>query len=129
MKRTRLLPLARAIALPFIGYVIHKHGPSTGNKVCAVPRTAYITSTTIPPSFLSWFPTCFPTSNLCTYLLTNINYLLAFLSTYLPIYLPTYLPYCLILPSFLSPFFNTYSSFYHLLKCITFYLPCKYSDE
>ena len=46
MKRTRLLPLARVIVLPFIGYVVHKHGPSTGNKVCAVPRTAYITPTT-----------------------------------------------------------------------------------
>ena len=34
MKQTRLLPLAHAIDLPFIGYVIHKHGPSTGNKVC-----------------------------------------------------------------------------------------------
>jgi len=48
MKRTRLLLLARVTALPFIGYVIHKHSPSTGNKVCAVPRTAYITS------FLLW---------------------------------------------------------------------------
>ena len=46
MKRTRLLLLARVTALPFIGYVIHKHSPSTGNKVCAVPRTAYITKGT-----------------------------------------------------------------------------------
>ena len=44
MKRTRLLLLARVTALPFIGYVIHKHSPSTGNKVCTVPRTAYITT-------------------------------------------------------------------------------------
>ena len=48
VKRTRLLLLARVTALPFIGYVIHKHSPSTRNKVCAVPRTAYITS------FLLW---------------------------------------------------------------------------
>ena len=32
MKRTRLLLLARTIALPFIGYVIHKHSPSTETK-------------------------------------------------------------------------------------------------
>ena len=32
MKRTRLLLLARTIALPFIGYVIYKHSPSTETK-------------------------------------------------------------------------------------------------
>ena len=46
MKRTRLLLLARAIALPFIWYVMHKHSQLTGSKVCAVPRTAYITTRT-----------------------------------------------------------------------------------
>ena len=85
-----------------------KHGCTVGLCLQSSNKSTHL-STTIPPYFLSWLPTCFPTSNLCTYLLTNIiNYLLAYLSTYLRIYLPTYLPYCLILPSFLSIFFNTY---------------------
>ena len=55
MKQTCLLLLAHVIALPFIGYVIHKHSPLTGNKVCAVPRTAYITGMMLVNQWPGWY--------------------------------------------------------------------------
>ena len=65
MKRTRLMLVARVIALPFIGYVIHKHTPSTGESMCRpsdriyyilsfIELTRYVLEVTYIIKYIPW---------------------------------------------------------------------------